>query len=544
MKASLALLGALGLPLLSPRAGGQTTIFSESFEGGGIGAYTETDSDGVGAPTLWHGGASCTATTPLPSSMGTNAAAYNQGDVGVFNYNTGQNPNEGAIESPVHASGSGASLSVSFLHVKVTEGGGLGGFDVCTLEARPAGSPCWSVVTALSGNAPCSGSATSTSTIPWIAGGAWQHRFHFDSIDAGSNNFLGWIVDNVVVTETAAAPVFATTLFAEDFETPGTGGLGSMVETNASGNPATTLWHGEGSCEPNFAIPSCLGTAAAAYNQGDLGVYDYATGNSSNAGAIETPVIAVPPFASGVRVLLDDMKATDWGGDFPPSGAFDQCFVEARPTGAPGWTTVIQVLPDVPSCLAPRTLVVGPAPSLSAFPAAGGGRVRFRFDSVDDEFNDYFGWYVDNVRVEALLPGGTLPFGAGCPGTGALVPAIGASGLPQLGNGAFAVTLSDALPGASATLVVGVSDSSWLGASLPASLSSLGLGTSCSLLVSVDVVVSATVDAAGTATVGIPLPSAAGFAGASAFAQWGVLDPGTGTSQPVAMSNGLRITLF
>src|SRR5262245_13516683 len=38
-------------------------------------------------------------------------------------------------------------------------------------------------------------------------------------------------------------------------------------------------------------IPSSMGTAAAAYNRGDLGAYNYSTGNSANSGAIESPAV-------------------------------------------------------------------------------------------------------------------------------------------------------------------------------------------------------------------------------------------------------------
>src|SRR5262245_9280924 len=226
----------------SPAAFGQAITFAENFEGGGLGAYVETDPAGLPAATLWHGEGSCDGITPIPASMGIYAASYNQGDIAVYTYDTG-GVNTGAIESPVIPSAGPAVKTLSFEYTKQTEGGGSGSFDQCFVEARPVPGAYASMLQVV-GNSVCptsTGVTVAVSTPP----GPWQHRFRFNTVDAVGNAFQGWTVDNVVATESAL-------LFAENFEG---GGLGAYVETDPTGAPAATLWHGEALCtSPTYAV--------------------------------------------------------------------------------------------------------------------------------------------------------------------------------------------------------------------------------------------------------------------------------------------------
>src|SRR5262245_11125398 len=51
-------------------APGPPVVFAEDFEGGGLGAYSETTCAGTPGPSLWHPDTFCAAGIPLPASMG------------------------------------------------------------------------------------------------------------------------------------------------------------------------------------------------------------------------------------------------------------------------------------------------------------------------------------------------------------------------------------------------------------------------------------------------------------------------------------------
>ncbi|MCI0587125.1 MAG: hypothetical protein L0323_09830 [Planctomycetes bacterium] len=350
----------------APASMGQVITFSEDFEGGALGAYTETDPAGLPAATLWHGEAFCDGVAPIPGSMGTNAASYNQGDIALYTYATG-GANAGAIESPVIASGVCSIRTLAFEYMKQTEAGGSATFDQCFVEARPPAG-VYSTLTQITGNSVCPASLAVSVAVP--GSGAWQHRFRFDTVDGVANAFQGWTVDNVVASEA---------VFAENFEG---GGLGAYTETDPAGVPAATLWHGEGFCDGVAPIPASMGTNAASYNQGDIAIYTYAT-VGANTGAIESPVI--PSAAGAIRTLVFEYtKQTEGGG----TGTFDQCFVEARPPAG-----VYSVLTQITgNSVCPASLGVS-----VAVPGAGAWQHRFRFDTVDGAFNAFQGWTVDNV---------------------------------------------------------------------------------------------------------------------------------------------------
>ncbi len=225
----------------APAVLGQAVTFSENFEGGGLGAYTETDPAGAPAATLWHGEGSCDGVTPIPGSMGTTAASYNQGDIAIYTYATG-GINTGAIESPVIPSGPGTTRTLAFEYMKQTEAGGTGSFDQCFVEARPP-LGVYSTVTQITGNSVCPASLGVSVAVP--GAGAWQHRFRFNTVDGIGNAFQGWTVDNVVASEVVV-------VFTENFEG---GGLGAYIETDPAGTPAATLWHGEALCSsPTYTV--------------------------------------------------------------------------------------------------------------------------------------------------------------------------------------------------------------------------------------------------------------------------------------------------
>lgn len=238
-------------------------VFSENFGGGGLGAYTETDAAGAPAATQWHGEAQCSPGSPIPSTMGTTAAAYNRGDLGVFNYATGASPNSGAIESPVIVSSTAGTYTLAFEYTKETGDGGSGSFDQCFVEVRPAGG-AYTVATQVTGNSPCPSSVAVVVNLTALAGGSWQHRLRFDTVDGLTNSFQGWYVDNVVATQTATTGgslatvptgCGAATMAARGL--PVVGGTVTFSLVGVTGIPL--LWLG-----PSTFLPLCSGCALGA----------------------------------------------------------------------------------------------------------------------------------------------------------------------------------------------------------------------------------------------------------------------------------------
>ena len=148
-----------------------------------------------------------------------------------------------------------------------------------------------------------------------------------------------------------------------------------------------------------------------------------------------------------------------------------------------------------------------------------------------------------------LVGGGTSPLGTGCAGSGGFVPVAGTTGGGACApSPSFALTLSNALGGSLAILLVGGSSSSWVGFPLPANLAALGM-PSCSLLVSAEftflAVTSGVGPGAGAASVGIPIPADPALVGGTAYVQWYVVDPGPVPFAffPGAMSAGLQVQI-
>ncbi|HKB16864.1 MAG TPA: VCBS repeat-containing protein [Planctomycetota bacterium] len=154
-----------------------------------------------------------------------------------------------------------------------------------------------------------------------------------------------------------------------------------------------------------------------------------------------------------------------------------------------------------------------------------------------------------SVTVLSFSPGPSLTFlGAGCPGSGGVVPSIGTAGgaATSAGNPAFAITLNNALGGAACDLVVGIGAvPCWLGTALPFTLSSFGM-PACDLYVAPEFVVNLLAGGAGpgggSAFFPIPIPPSPTLSGERVRFQWYVRDPGP-SLVPGAMSPALEIRI-
>lgn len=135
-------------------------------------------------------------------------------------------------------------------------------------------------------------------------------------------------------------------------------------------------------------------------------------------------------------------------------------------------------------------------------------------------------WFVENRAL----------YGAGCAGA-AGVPRID-SGAAALGNAGFALSVASAAPGAPALL--GVS----LGASYPIGCGPLLDLAPGVLLLPAGAAGLAVTDAAGAASVALPLPAAPALVGTVVRAQWAVLDPSGSFAGAFALSRGRTLTLW
>jgi len=113
-------------------------------------------------------------------------------------------------------------IILTFDTVKDTEGGGSGSFDECWVEVRSAQCaepPCvdpagaaWAGFVKVTGNHPCAAPLTCTigPLDPFLdatfIGSDGKIRFRFDTIDGVSNNYCGWMVDNVRLTNEKCDP--------------------------------------------------------------------------------------------------------------------------------------------------------------------------------------------------------------------------------------------------------------------------------------------------------------------------------------------------
>jgi ELWxxDGT repeat protein len=174
---------------------------------------------------------------------------------------------------------------------------------------------------------------------------------------------------------------------------------------------------------------------------------------------------------------------------------------------------------------------------VSTFGGPGHGAVSFdsffasgtrTFFAANDGVNGVEPWLFDPTGTGVAF---ALPYGTGCRGTPG-VPGIGAAGLPELGNAAFAITVAGAQPASLA----------FLEASFASSRISIG---GCRLLLALPLIHVATpvTDALGAAIAPMPLPAEPTLGGLNLFFQWGVADPAGGIFGAFAASNGLHVQI-
>ena len=152
------------------------------------------------------------------------------------------------------------------------------------------------------------------------------------------------------------------------------------MESGSSAWTASGLWHRAdgGSAYPN----AYNGSASWWYGQENSGNYDTVT---PNHGALQTGPISLPPDAEAAYLRFFSWELTE---DFLDT--FDTRKVLTSTNGM-DWTTAFT---STESTGAWHEVVIDLSGSVGQ-----GIYVRFEFDTVDDSFNAYRGWYIDDVAV-------------------------------------------------------------------------------------------------------------------------------------------------
>lgn len=171
-------------------------------------------------------------------------------------------------------------------------------------------------------------------------------------------------------------------------------------------------------------------------------------------------------------------------------------------------------------------------------------------DTNGDDFPDYvvavFASAVPSVTAVRLFSGappGVSTLGLGCPDGRGVIPRVGCSYVPALGQ-PFAINLSRVRSAAGALLALGLSSTAWSGLPLPYDLTPLGM-PGCLLHTAVDATaftVTAGPATKGRASLPMVIPNDTALRGCNLLAQWLVLEA-PGAPMPGTTTRALRITI-
>ena len=374
----------------------------------------------------------------------------------------------GELTSPAIPVSGVSSVEVSFQYFRVVEYYPKGSYDKTYVQVSFDGGS-WETIWSLDSTTPSEPGWKSagpiTISVPTGAS-TMRVRFAFDSVDHFYNNYLGWLVDNVRImsaqpgvtrfnySNLTVAPtagpiplrITAVATLTNIGTTRGTENVRFFVDGVERATRAVTLYPGSSTTvtfdytftDPgNYSVtidnlpPVTVRAGMALFYEGfeagalgweftnlwhissDSGCFQceklsgayayYAQGCNYNTrartkGTLTSPVIDLQG-AQFVQIRFDHFRHVEQyaGGDF------DRTTLEISFDGGP-WTTVWMRSSRHPSpeC---GTVTIGPFAVPSGATAM---RLRFVFDSVDQYYNDFRGWAVDNVTVAPASSGQPL----------------------------------------------------------------------------------------------------------------------------------------
>jgi hypothetical protein len=177
----------------------------------------------------------------------------------------------------------------------------------------------------------------------------------------------------------ASPPNAPTNVYSTAVGTVATNNVATIDFNSAfpAGWVASGLWHMSSSCPPTGT--ACAGTSAAYYGQDTNCTFNTGV---TNSGTLTSPSIALPSVPPGGQISLSFCSALVTEN----LGGYDEAeiLVNGNPVGAASessdWTTVTVDL----TSFAGQNITLG-----------------FRFDTVDGVNNNFRGWHVDNIVINA-----------------------------------------------------------------------------------------------------------------------------------------------
>ncbi|MCA8953449.1 MAG: right-handed parallel beta-helix repeat-containing protein [Planctomycetes bacterium] len=356
-------------------------------------------------------------------------------------------------------------------------------------------------------------------------GGNWE--IHHNRFDLNGANYGLYLINNNLTLDTIYDNEFVGTLYA----TTSTSHNSVAVIRADISNYGNEISHN------TFAvtIPNngcCIATGG--YVSGSNTAQNYIWGNVflvQGSGAAMT----VSSSSSGTAPFIADGNVF-WvpSGNVGLVGTNSSAIPYATLAGWQGATGQ-----DAASLAADPLLVApfAPAPDLRPMPGSpvGGAAVNTPSYVVDD--------YAGRLR-DAMPDAGAHEstsfalYGAGCPGSNSLVPAMGSTGTAALGSTNFTIELTQAPAGTLAILFGGLSRTQSTAGPLP-----FPIGGGCEILAAPSAPATFVTSAQGAVSVAYPIPNSPALSGTDLFFQWAVIDPGSGSSYGITVSEGGALQL-
>ncbi|NOZ79559.1 MAG: PQQ-binding-like beta-propeller repeat protein [Acidobacteria bacterium] len=237
------------------------TTWTEDFESGSTGW---TASGG-----LWHEVNSTGCVSP-PATSGTHAWYYGQDS--SCDYDTGATTT-GTLTSPT-ISGVTSSSLLSFEYWRQVESYSSGGYDITKVDVSYDGGTTWNQVW-YKDCADASGAAWTASgdiaLSPPSSPSDMIIRFTFDSVDSYYNTYVGWLIDDVSVTNLSGSTCSSGTSDPlQSFTARATSGQVTLEWVN----PSTGVYGSTKICRDTSAYPDESTCTPIVSQAGSLGAYD------------------------------------------------------------------------------------------------------------------------------------------------------------------------------------------------------------------------------------------------------------------------------
>ena len=159
------------------------------------------------------------------------------------------------------------------------------------------------------------------------------------------------------------------------------------MESGVNGWTATGFWHQVGAAGPcaNSHSPS------TSWYYGQAATCNYDNG-LTNSGSLTSPTIALPANPGTAKLFFYYYYETEPLSPQWSPLAYDKRIIQISTDGGVTFTNLTQLSGDAMNTWQQKII------DLSAY-AGQNVQVRFLFDTVDSAFNNFKGWYIDDVRV-------------------------------------------------------------------------------------------------------------------------------------------------